>query len=58
VIEENGGRGHAAPTPNKLGKGQEEEEVTTIKHVFILHNLGLPNLQEIAPLINKGSNSK
>jgi hypothetical protein len=26
VIEENGGRGHAMPTPNKLGKGQEEEE--------------------------------
>jgi hypothetical protein len=26
VIEENGGTGHAAPTPNKLGKGQEEEE--------------------------------
>jgi hypothetical protein len=26
VIEENGGRGHAAPTPNELGKGQEEEE--------------------------------
>jgi hypothetical protein len=24
-IEENGGRGHAAPTPNELGKGQEEE---------------------------------
>jgi hypothetical protein len=23
-----GGRGHAAPTPNELGKGQEEEEVT------------------------------
>jgi hypothetical protein len=26
VIEENGGRRHAALTPNKLGKGQEEEE--------------------------------
>jgi hypothetical protein len=26
AIEENGGRGHAAPTPNELGKGQEEEE--------------------------------
>jgi hypothetical protein len=26
VIEENGGRGHAAPTPNELGKGQEEEK--------------------------------
>jgi hypothetical protein len=26
VIEENGGRRHAAPTPNELGKGQEEEE--------------------------------
>jgi hypothetical protein len=26
VIEENGGRGHAAPTPNELGKGQEGEE--------------------------------
>jgi hypothetical protein len=26
VIEENGERGHAAPTPNELGKGQEEEE--------------------------------
>jgi hypothetical protein len=26
VIEENGGRGHAAPTPNELGEGQEEEE--------------------------------
>jgi hypothetical protein len=26
VIVENGGRGHAAPTPNELGKGQEEEE--------------------------------
>jgi hypothetical protein len=26
VIEENGGRGYAAPTPNELGKGQEEEE--------------------------------
>jgi hypothetical protein len=26
VIEENGGRGHAAPTSNELGKGQKEEE--------------------------------
>jgi hypothetical protein len=26
VIEKNGGRGHTAPTPNELGKGQEEEE--------------------------------
>jgi hypothetical protein len=26
VIEDNGGRGHAALTPNELGKGQEEEE--------------------------------
>jgi hypothetical protein len=25
VIEENGGRRHAVPTPNELGKGQEEE---------------------------------
>jgi hypothetical protein len=24
VLEENGGRGHVAPTPNELGKGQEE----------------------------------
>jgi hypothetical protein len=29
VIEENDGRGHAAPTPNELGKGQEEEEEYT-----------------------------
>jgi hypothetical protein len=27
VIEENGGRGHAAPTLNELGKGQEEEDI-------------------------------
>jgi hypothetical protein len=26
VIEENGGRRHAAPIANELGKGQEEEE--------------------------------
>jgi hypothetical protein len=26
VIEENEGRRHAAPTPNELRKGQEEEE--------------------------------
>jgi hypothetical protein len=26
VIEENRGKGHAALTPNELGKGQEEEE--------------------------------
>jgi hypothetical protein len=26
VIEENGERGHATPTPNELEKGQEEEE--------------------------------
>jgi hypothetical protein len=29
VIEENGGRGHAAPTSNELGKGQEEEQAIT-----------------------------
>jgi hypothetical protein len=28
VIEENGGRGQAAPTPNELGKRQEEEDIT------------------------------
>jgi hypothetical protein len=27
VIEQNGGRGYAAPTPNELGKGQEEGEM-------------------------------
>jgi hypothetical protein len=27
VIEENGGRGYAAPTPNELGRGQEKEEM-------------------------------
>jgi hypothetical protein len=27
VIEENGERGHAAPTPNELRNGKEEEEV-------------------------------
>jgi hypothetical protein len=26
VLKENVGRGHAAPTPNKPGKGQEEEK--------------------------------
>jgi hypothetical protein len=26
VIEDYGGRGHAAPTPNELGEGQVEEE--------------------------------
>jgi hypothetical protein len=35
VIEKNGGRGHAAPTPNELGKGQEEEEDSS----FILFNI-------------------
>jgi hypothetical protein len=29
VIEGNGGRRHAAPTPNELGKGQEEEKIGT-----------------------------
>jgi hypothetical protein len=29
VIEENGGRRHAAPTPSELGQGQEEEEDPT-----------------------------
>jgi hypothetical protein len=28
VIEENGGKGHTAPTSNELGKGQEEEDET------------------------------
>jgi hypothetical protein len=25
--EENGGRRHTEPTPNELGKGQEEEDI-------------------------------
>jgi hypothetical protein len=27
ILEEHGGRGHAAPTPNELKKGQEEEDL-------------------------------
>jgi hypothetical protein len=34
VIEENGWRRHAAPTPNELGKGQEEEEDEQLTYDF------------------------
>jgi hypothetical protein len=34
VIEENGRRGHAAPTPNELGKGQEEKEDLRVSNSF------------------------
>jgi hypothetical protein len=33
VLVENGGRGHAAPTPNELGKGHEKE-VLILKILF------------------------
>jgi hypothetical protein len=35
VIEENSGRGHAAPTPNELGKGQEEEDCLFLVEPFL-----------------------
>jgi hypothetical protein len=36
VIEENGGIGYAAPTPNELGKGQEEEEALPLFCIYSL----------------------
>jgi hypothetical protein len=36
VIEENGERRHAKPTPNELGKGQEEEEVVLVPKNIII----------------------
>jgi hypothetical protein len=37
VIEKNGGRGHAAPILNELGKGQEkEEDAVTLSFYFVL----------------------
>jgi hypothetical protein len=41
LIEENGRRGHAAPTPNELGKGQEEEDIV------ITIDLGLIDQQNV-----------
>jgi hypothetical protein len=37
VIEENGGRGHAALTPNELGKGQEEKEHVCLFYAWVFH---------------------
>jgi hypothetical protein len=37
VIEENGGRGHATPTPNELGKEQEDEETLTFLTYKIMY---------------------
>jgi hypothetical protein len=39
VIEENGGKKHAAPTPCELGKGQEEEEESFSQHSENMHPL-------------------
>jgi hypothetical protein len=33
VIEENGGRGYAAPIPNKLEEEHEEEEILNLKPI-------------------------
>jgi hypothetical protein len=39
VIEENGERRHAAPTPNELGIGQEEKDkVVTAECQFVLQS--------------------
>jgi hypothetical protein len=37
VIEENGGREHAVPTPNELGKEQEEEDFIKIFFFFTVN---------------------
>jgi hypothetical protein len=44
VIEENGGRRHAAPTPNELGKGQEEEEEFQ-SYVFVAKYVSVQKLK-------------
>jgi hypothetical protein len=40
VIEENGGRRHAAPTPSEFGKRYEEEDFYTNKK-FVITNASL-----------------
>jgi hypothetical protein len=41
VIKENCGRGHAAPTPNELANGQEEEEDSGVllEYLFSKRNI-------------------
>jgi hypothetical protein len=36
LIEENGGRRHAAPTPSELGSGQEEEDILILSFMDVV----------------------
>jgi hypothetical protein len=40
VIEENGGTGDAAPTPNELRKGQEEGNLVILLFYINIHDSG------------------